>query len=184
MNDIVGYGNLSIQLASKDMQGTISQIQKLWEAAYPEYIFKYEFLDEQVSNLYRGERKMSQLVTVFSFVAIFIGCLGLFGLISFMANQKTKEVGIRKVLGASVESIVYLFSKEFIRLVVIGFLLAAPIGALIMNEYLKEFAYRIELNPMIFLTALAFTFIIALATVAFKSFRAAAADPVKSLRTE
>jgi putative ABC transport system permease protein len=124
------------------------------------------------------------LVTVFSFVAIFIGCLGLFGLISFMANQKTKEVGIRKVLGASVESIVYLFSKEFIKLIVIGFLLAAPVSALVMNEFLKEFAYRIDLNPLIFIAALSFTFLIAIATVGFKSFRAAAADPAKSLRTE
>lgn len=184
MNDIGGYANLSIELGSRDVQETIKQIQKLWEAAYPEYIFKYEFLDEQVNNLYRGERKMSQLVTVFSFVAIFIGCLGLFGLVSFMANQKTKEVGIRKVLGASVESIIYLFSKEFIKLIVIGFVLATPVSALVMNEYLKEFAYRIDLNPLIFVTALCFTFLIAIATVGFKSFRAAAADPAKSLRTE
>ncbi len=184
MNDIGGYANLSIEIGSQGAQETIKQIQKLWEAAYPEYIFKYEFLDEQVANLYRGERKMSQLVTVFSFVAIFIGCLGLFGLISFMANQKTKEVGIRKVLGASVESIVYLFSKEFIKLIVIGFVLATPVSALVMNEYLKEFAYRIDLNPLIFITALCFTFLIAVVTVGFKSFRAAAADPAKSLRTE
>ena len=183
-NDMGGYGNLSIQLSPKDMQATIKQIQTLWEAAYPEYIFKYEFLDEQVSNLYRGERKMSQLVTVFSFVAIFIGCLGLFGLISFMSNQKTKEVGIRKVLGASVESIVILFSKEFIKLILIGFVLAAPVSALIMNEFLKEFAYRIDLDPLIFMAALCFTFIIAIATVGFKSLRAAGADPVKCLRTE
>jgi ABC-type antimicrobial peptide transport system permease subunit len=184
MNDIGGYGNLSIQLKPADMQASIKQIQALWEAAYPEYIFKYEFLDEQVNNLYRGERKMSKLITVFSFIAIFIGCLGLFGLISFMANQKTKEVGIRKVLGASVESIVYLFSKEFVKLILIGFLLAAPVSALVMNEFLKEFAYRIDLDPMIFLTALGFTFVIALATVGFRSFKAAAADPVKSLRSE
>ena len=184
MNGIGGYVNLSIQLNTKDIQETIGQIQTIWETAYPEYIFKYEFLDQQVDNLYRGERKMSQLITVFSLVAIFIGCLGLFGLISFMANQKTKEVGIRKVLGASVESIVFLFSKEFIKLIVIGFVLAAPVGALVMNEYLKEFAYRIDLDPLIFIAALCFTFLIAIATVGFKSFRAAAADPVKSLRSE
>ena len=166
------------------MQTTIKQIQTSWGAAYPEYIFKYEFLDEQVSNLYRGERKMSKLINVFSFIAIFIGCLGLFGLISFMANQKTKEIGIRKVLGASVESIVYLFSKEFVKLILIGFLLAAPISALVMNEFLKEFSYRIDLDPLIFLAALGFTFLIALATVGFRSFKAAEADPVKSLRSE
>ena len=184
VNGIGGYGNLSIQLSSTDMQATIKQIQTFWEAAYPEYIFKYEFLDEQVSNLYRGERKMSKLINVFSFIAIFIGCLGLFGLISFMANQKIKEVGIRKVLGASVESIVLLFSKEFIKLILIGFLLAAPVSAFVMNEFLKEFSYRIDLHPLIFLAALGFTFLIALATVGFRSFKAAEADPVKSLRSE
>ena len=183
-NDIGGYGNLSIQIAPKDMQATIRQIQKLWESRYPEYIFKYEFLDEQVNNLYRGERKMSQMITVFSFVAIFIGCLGLFGLISFMANQKTKEVGIRKVLGASVNSIVFLFLKEFFKLIAIGFALAAPVSMLIMNEYLKEFAYRINLSPTIFITALGSTMLIAIITVGFRSFTAASADPVKSLRNE
>jgi ABC-type antimicrobial peptide transport system permease subunit len=184
LNDIGGYGNLSVELSSKDMQKTIRQIQTLWEATYPEYIFKYEFLDEQVNNLYRGERKISQMVTVFSVVAIFIGCLGLFGLISFMANQKTKEVGIRKVLGASVNSILYLFLKEFIKLIAIGFVLAAPVSALIMNEYLKEFAYKINLDPMIFIVALGSTLLIAIVTVGFRSLKAASADPVKSLRTE
>lgn len=184
LNDIGGYGNLSVELSSKDMQKTIRQIQTLWEATYPEYIFKYEFLDEQVNNLYRGERKISQMVTVFSVVAIFIGCLGLFGLISFMANQKTKEVGIRKVLGASINSILYLFLKEFIKLIAIGFVLAAPVSALIMNEYLKEFAYKINLDPMIFIVALGSTLLIAIVTVGFRSLKAASADPVKSLRTE
>lgn len=166
------------------MQTSIQQIQSLWEKSYPEHIFKYQFLDEQISNLYRGERKMSTLITVFSVVAIFIGCLGLVGLITFMANQKTKEVGIRKVLGASVEGIVLLFSKEFIKLILIGFLLATPVSALVMHEFLEEFAYRIDLSPFIFLTALGVTFFIALATVGFRSFKAAAADPVKSLRSE
>jgi putative ABC transport system permease protein len=184
LNDFGGYGNLSLRLKPVAMQTTIQQIQRLWEFAYPEYIFKYEFLDQQVENLYRGERKMSTLITVFSFVAIFIGCLGLFGLISFMANQKTKEIGIRKVLGASVESLIYLFSLEFIKLILIGFLLAAPVGALVMYQFLQEFAYRIELSPVIFLTALSVTFAIALCTVGFRSFKAASADPVKSLRTE
>lgn len=183
-NDIDGYRNMSIKLTGKNMQSTISEIQKLWENAYPEYLFKYEFLDEQVKNLYRGERKMSTLVTSFSLVAVFIGCLGLFGLISFMANQKTKEVGIRKVLGASVESIVLLFSKEFARLICIGFVLAAPASAYLMNLYLAEFAYRITLGPSIFIMALAATFSIAILTVGFRSFRAASADPVRSLRSE
>lgn len=184
LNDVRGYNNLSIKLTGTNMQSTISDIQKLWEASYPEYLFKYEFLDEQVKNLYRGERKMSTMVTIFSFVAVFIGCLGLFGLISFMANQKVKEVGIRKVLGASVESIVLLFSKEFLKLIAIGFLLAAPASAFVMNKYLQEFAYRIELGPSVFIMALGVAIALALLTVGMKSFKAASADPARSLRSE
>ena len=184
INDIGGYNNLSVKLTGSNMQNAITEIQKLWEASYPEYLFKYEFLDEQVRNLYRGERKMSTMVTIFSFVAVFIGCLGLFGLISFMANQKVKEVGIRKVLGASVESIVLLFSKEFLKLIAIGFLLAAPASGFVMNKYLQEFAYKIELGPGIFIMALAVAILLALVTVGMKSFKAATADPARSLRSE
>lgn len=184
VNDIDGYANLSIRLASTDMQASLQKIKKLWEAAYPEYIFKYEFVDEQISNLYRGERKMSTLVSVFAFVAVFIGCLGLFGLISFMANQKVKEVGIRKVLGASVESIVFLFSKEFVKLILIGFALAAPLAGFIMGMFLQNFAYRIDLGPMIYLTALGCSLLIALGTVGFRAFRAGRANPAQSLRSE
>ena len=184
LNDIGGYANLSIRLVSTDMQASIQKIKKLWEAAYPEYIFKYEFVDEQISNLYRGERKMSTLISVFAFVAVFIGCLGLFGLMSFMANQKVKEVGIRKVLGASVESIVYLFSKEFVKLILIGFALAAPLAGFVMGMFLQKFAYRIDLGPMIYLTALGCSLLITLGTVGFRAFRAGRANPAQSLRSE
>jgi putative ABC transport system permease protein len=184
LNNKNGFGSLSIKLKPGDSQASITQIQKLWESAYPEHIFKFEFLDEHISNMYRGERKMAVLVTVFAVVAVFIGCLGLFGLISFMANQKSKEVGIRKVLGASVESIMFLFSKEFVKLILIGFVLAAPLGAVVMNLLLQEFAYRIDLGPAIFLSALGVTFFIALGTVGLRSFRAASANPVRSLRSE
>ncbi len=184
LNDKNGYGNLSIRLKPQNMQASIGTIQKLWEKTYPEYIFKYEFLDQQIDNLYRGERRMTMLLIVFSFVAVFIGCLGLFGLISFMTNQKSKEVGIRKVLGASVESIVLLFSKEFIKLIMIGFVLAAPLSAFVMNKLLQEFAYRINLGPFIFLSALGITFFIAMATVGLRSFKAASINPSRSLKSE
>ena len=127
---------------------------------------------------------MSKLIGVFSFVAVFIGCLGLVGLISFIANQKTKEVGIRKVLGASVGRILWDFTAEFGRLILFGFLIAGPIGWFVMNLYLQEFAYRIHLGPAIFIGALAITFLIAIATVGLRALRAAAANPVVSLRTE
>jgi len=109
MNRIRGYETLSINVDVKKIQGVIDIIKPKWEAAYPEHIFDYAFLDQQIEEFYQGERKMSVMLSVFSGIAIFIGCLGLYGLATFMSNQKTKEVGVRKVLGASVESIVILF---------------------------------------------------------------------------
>ncbi|MCU0367489.1 MAG: FtsX-like permease family protein, partial [Cyclobacteriaceae bacterium] len=122
--------------------------------------------------------------SVFSAIAITIGCLGLFGLATFMANQKTKEIGVRKVLGASVEGILYSFSKEFIKLVVIGFFLAAPVSWYFANQYLDQFAYKIELSPMIFVLGIGITSLIAMITVGYRSVKAASINPVNSLRSE
>ncbi|MBT1700870.1 ABC transporter permease [Fulvivirgaceae bacterium PWU4] len=184
VNDKKSYTNLSIRLKPVNMQGSILAIQKLWEAAYPEHMFKYDFLDQQISHLYRGERKMSTLITTFAFIAVFIGCLGLFGLVSFMANQRSKEIGIRKVLGASVNNIIVLFSGEFAKLITIGFVLAVPISVFFLDKILQEFAYRIHLGPLIFLASLAITFFIAMATVGLRAFKAASINPVNSLRSE
>jgi ABC-type antimicrobial peptide transport system permease subunit len=127
---------------------------------------------------------MTSLLTLFTSIAIFIGCLGLFGLVSFMTNQKTKEIGVRKVLGASVENILFAFGWNYIRLILVGFLIALPIGWFVMEQFLNEFAYRITLGPSIFISAFLVTIVIALATVGYKTFRAAAENPVKSLRYE
>jgi ABC-type antimicrobial peptide transport system permease subunit len=127
---------------------------------------------------------MSVLFAIFSTIAIFIGCLGLFGLASFMTNQKTKEIGVRKVMGASVESIIFMFSKEYVMLIVIGFLLSAPVAWFAMSSFLDEFAYKINLGPGIFFLSLTITLLIALMTVGFKSFRAAITNPIESLRYE
>jgi ABC-type antimicrobial peptide transport system permease subunit len=127
---------------------------------------------------------MSMLISIFTGIAIFIGCLGLFGLAAFMANQKTKEVGVRKVLGASVQSIVMLFSKEFVKLIVIGFVIAAPLSWYVMNQWLNSFTYKIEMGPTIFLMGLGATFLIAMLTVGYRSFKAAVANPAHSLRSE
>jgi putative ABC transport system permease protein len=120
-NRIRGYETLSVKLNPNSIQQTLVQIQKHWEGTYPEFIFSYRFVDDQIREFYESEQRMSVLLTVFTALAIFIGCLGLFGLTVFMANQKTKEIGIRKVLGASVESILFLFSREFIKLILIVF---------------------------------------------------------------
>lgn len=183
-NRISNYENLSVKLNGTNFQGTIAAIQKKWEAAYPEHIFSYEFLDEQIRSFYDGQRRVSVLLTIFTSMAIFIGCLGLFGLATFMASQKTKEIGIRKILGASVESIILRFSREFAILIGLGFLLAAPVAWFLMREYLNQFAYRIELGPIIFLTGIGVTVLIAMLTVGYKSFRAATVNPVDSLRYE
>lgn len=184
INNLNGFKNLSLKLANANIQQEIKTIEELWEKAYPEHIFEYSFLDNDIENLYRGERKTSTILAFFSGIAIFIGCLGLFGLVTFMANNKTKEIGVRKVMGASVPSIVWLFSKEFIKLILIGFAIAAPLAGFVMNMVLKEFAYKISLGPVLFLSGLAVTFVIAFLTVGFRSFGAAMANPVDSLRSE
>jgi putative ABC transport system permease protein len=184
VNDINAYQHLSVKLNPSKMQETIEDIKAQWESLYPEYIFKYSFVDDQVRNLYNGERKTSTLISVFAFIAICIGCLGLLGLVMFMNNQKTKEVGIRKVLGASVTSIVFLFTKEFGKLILMGFLLAAPISWFLMNKVLEEFAYKIDIGPSIFILCLFMTFLISFITVGYLTLRAALVNPVDSLRAE
>jgi ABC-type antimicrobial peptide transport system permease subunit len=184
LNRIRNYETLSLKLNPTELQATIKEVQQKWEATYPDFIFSYEFLDVQIKEFYEREEKMSILLTVFTSLAIFIGCLGLFGLATFMANQKTKEIGVRKVLGASVESIIFMFSKEYIRLIVVGFVLAAPFAWFVMNKWLDKFAYKIEIGPTIFIAGIAVTAMIAIITVGYKSFSAATANPVKSLRSE
>jgi predicted permease len=183
-NRTSSYETLSLKLNPAAIQPIIKQVQQKWEAAYPDYIFSYEFMDEQIKKFYESEKKMSVMLGVFTSLAIFIGCLGLFGLATFMANQKTKEIGVRKVMGASVESIVLLFSKEYIKLIVIGFMLAAPFAWYVMNQWLNAFAYKIEIGPSIFAIGLIVTLLIALITVGYRSLKAATVNPINSLRSE
>ncbi len=183
-NRIKGYERLSLKLNTTELQVTLRQVQEKWEAAYPDFIFHYEFLDEEIKGFYETERKLSTMVTIFALLAIFIGCIGLFGLATFIANQKTKEIGVRKVLGASVESILILFSKEFISLILIGFMIAVPFGWWVSNQYLEQFTYRITLSPLIFVISIGSTTLIALLTVGFRTFKAATINPAHSLRLE
>jgi putative ABC transport system permease protein len=184
MNRIRGYETLALKIDMRRAKDVIATLKQKWESNYPDHLFDYTFLDESIGRFYEGERKMSVLLSIFTSMAIFIGCLGLFGLATFMANQKTKEIGVRKVLGASVESIVMMFSKEYLKLIAIGFVVAAPIGYLAMNAFLEQFAYKIELGPGIFILGLVITLLIAMLTVGYKSLRAAVVNPVKSLRYE
>jgi len=184
MNRMRGYETLALQVNQSQIKAVVDHLKISWEAAYPDHIFDYEFLDQQIKEFYESEQRMSTLLGVFSTIAIFIGCLGLFGLATFMANQKTKEIGVRKVLGASVESIVMLFSKEYLRLILLGFLLAAPLSWYIMNKFLDDFAYKITIGFDVFLIGLGTTLIIAMLTVGYRSLRAALVNPANSLRSE
>ncbi|MFN8888873.1 MAG: ABC transporter permease, partial [Cyclobacteriaceae bacterium] len=184
LNRIHRYRSMAIKVNPLNVQETIKEVQQKWEATFPEAVFSYQFLEEDIRSFYDQEAKMSTLLTIFTSIAIFIGCLGLFGLAAFMANQKTKEIGVRKVLGASVESILLLFSKEYLVLIVIGFVVATPFAWYFSNLWLQDFEYRITVGPAYFLIGLVITFIIAFVTVGYRSLKAATVNPVDSLRSE
>lgn len=178
------YQTAGIKLSSNNLAKSKDEIKTLWDKYFPEYVYNASFLDENINRFYANEQRISMMYKVYAIIAIFISCLGLYGLVSFMVVQKTKEVGIRKVLGASVQSIMYLFSKEFTILISIAFVLAAPAAWYLMNSWLKDFAYKIEIGVGVFVIAILASILIAWITVGYKSFRAAVANPVKSLRTE
>ncbi|MFM7855672.1 MAG: ABC transporter permease, partial [Flammeovirgaceae bacterium] len=142
--------NAGIKIATTNIPHVIKKIEQAFNSQYPEYLFEYTFLDDYLAKLYRDESKMFTMFEIFAGIAIFIGCLGLYGLASFMAEQKTKEIAIRKSVGASVAHIITLFSKEFIVLIAISFVVAAPTTWYLMNRWLQSFAFRIEMNWLVF----------------------------------
>jgi len=174
----------SVKLRAGTMTRTIDQIGKSWSALFPDNLFEYKFLDDHIASFYKQEQKEYTAFKFFSCIAIIIGCLGLYGLVMFAAAQRTKEVGIRKVLGAPLMSIVALFSKEFVVLIVIAFVIAAPLGYWIMNSWLNNYAYHVSIGAGTFLVAIAASFAIAAITIAYQTIKAARANPVKSLRSE
>ncbi len=178
------YRQASIKLSTTNIASSMQSIKKIWERTFPNYVYEYKFLDDKIASFYKQERQLSQLYKIFAAIAIFLSCLGLYGLASFMAVQRIKEVGIRKVLGASAGNIVYLFSKEFIILIAIAFAIATPLAWYFMNSWLRDYAYRINISWWIFMIGGAASIIIALATVSFQAIKAAMANPVESLRTE
>jgi putative ABC transport system permease protein len=175
---------LTLRIQSADMQKTIAQLERLWNTLSPQRPFLYSFLDESFNKQYQADLHFGQIFSLFSGLAIFIACLGLFGLATFTAQQRTKEIGIRKVLGASVASIVTLLSKDFIKLVFFSILIATPICWYAMNRWLNDFAYRVEIGPGVFIQAGLIAVVIALATISWQSVKAALANPIKSLRNE
>lgn len=173
-----------IKLKTNNLSSTINEIKKAYVAAAPAYPFEYNFLDERFDRLYRTESRQQSVLSIFSIIAIFIACLGLFGLASYTAVKKTKEIGIRKVLGSSVQNIVLLLSKDLLKPVLVGTLIAMPVGYYAMNKWLQGFAYRVDFHWWMFAIAIVVAVSIALLTVGFQAVKAAIANPIKSLRTE
>lgn len=178
-----GYGRISIKI-SGNTEAAVTHIENTWKKFLPETPFDYAFLDERFADLYKSEQQQQSIFTIFSCIAIFIACLGLFGLSAFTITQRIKEIGIRKVLGASVGSIVNLISKEFLLLVIIAAFIAFPVAWYAMNNWLQDFAYRIHIAWWIFIAAGCIALLIAFVTISFQAIKAAIANPVKSLRTE
>ena len=175
---------LSIKIKSEDIPATLAYIDKTWKKFSPDYPFSYTFVDSAVENLYRSEQRIGNAFMYFSLIAIFIACLGLFGLTSFTVEQRTKEIGIRKIMGASVSKIMMMLSFDFAKLVLLANILAWPAAYYFMNRWLEGFAYRTALGPWIFLLTGIVTLIIAMMTIVLQSVKAATADPVDSLRYE
>lgn len=178
------YSVAGVKLKSANPAGTQAAIEAAWNQDFPEYAYTSAYMDENINNFYRQENQLSLLYRIFAGIAIFISCLGLYGLVSFMAIQRTKEIGVRKVLGASVQNIIYLFSKEFTLLIIIGFVIASPVAYYIMNSWLQDFVFRIHIGAGVFLIAIIASITIAWVTAGYESVKAALANPVKSLRTE
>lgn len=178
------YAQASIRIAGQNPAQTLERIRQTWQSLFPDDVFEYTYLDEQLARFYQTETLVARLINVFTGIAILICCLGLYGLVSFVVVQRTKEIGMRKVLGASVASIVTLLSSDFLKLVFIALLIGSPIAGYVMNGWLQDFAYRISIGWWVFALAGTLAITIALLTVSYQSTKAALVNPVKSLRSE
>ena len=178
------YWKVAVKMKAANIANTIGYIKNVWSKYSPEYPIEYKFLDDNFEQMYKAEDKLRSLLMIFTCIAIFVGCLGLFGLAAYTAERRRKEVGIRKVLGATTQGLVMLLSKDFIKLVVISLLVASPVAYYFMHRWLQDFAYRISIGWQVFAIAAFVAITIAFITVSFQAIKAAIANPVKSLRTE
>jgi len=182
------YRELSIKLAGRGGEASLTdklaQIEKIWKATYPEFVFDYQFMDDNINAFYAQEEKYAKLFELFSITFLLIGCLGLFGLITFVVNRKGKEIAIRKVLGASVAGLLLLFSKEYIKLILVSFVLAIPVTYYVVNDWLANFSYHIQLQWWMFATPGVIVLLVAIGVVCIKSLGAANRNPVENLKCE
>jgi putative ABC transport system permease protein len=178
------FTNVVARIRPENIPATIAFLQEKWPAFEPGHPFRYFFLDEDFGRLFQTEERQSKIFGGFTMLAILIACLGLFGLASFIAEQRTKEIGVRKVLGATVQQVILLLSKDFTRLVAIAFVIAVPVAYFAMNKWLQDFAYRTALSPAIFVLAGVLALMIAWLTVSYQAVKAALANPVEALRYE
>lgn len=176
--------NISLKLKSNNLMNTMSQIENSWKKLAPHSPFKYDFNEDEFNSLYQSEINMRSILGAFTFLSVLVACLGLFGLASFSIKQRFKEIGIRKVLGSSTAEIVSLLSKDFLKLVFVSFIFAAPIAWYGMTKWLQDFAYKINISSIVFIVAGCLALLIAFATVAIQAYKAAISNPVISLRTE
>ncbi|GGA96929.1 ABC transporter permease [Puia dinghuensis] len=178
------YATCAVKLDPAHIHTDLIAMEKIWNETFPDYLYSYTFLDDKIAKFYESDISLLRMIEGFAAIAVFIGCLGLYGLTSFMAVRKTKEIGVRKVLGAGIPGILWLFGREFTRLVIIAFVIAAPAAWWVMHNYLQDFKYRIPIGPGIFLLSIAATATIVVFTVSYQSIRTALANPVRALRSE
>jgi putative ABC transport system permease protein len=183
-NKLQNYDYLLVKMHSENLYESISELENQWKAIVPNYPMQFQFLDQQLERQYRADTQTEKIINVFTFLIIFISILGLTGMASYIAELRTKEIGVRKVLGATISGILALLSKEFIKWIVVAIIIAFPISWLVMNQWLQTFAYRMDLNVWLFLLSGLFALSVAILTVIFQTFKVAIANPIKALKYE
>jgi putative ABC transport system permease protein len=178
------YWKVAVKMKTAGIESALAHVKKVWNRFTPDYPIEYNFLDENFDQMYKADDKLKTLLWIFTAITIFVACLGLFGLITYAAERRKKEIGIRKVLGASVNGIALLLSKDFIKLVLLSLIIASPIAWYVMGGWLQDFAYRINMGWDIFVTAAIVALLLAIITISFQAIKSAVANPVKNLRTE